>query len=302
MDSHPGDSGSRIMRIDWVQLGVGLVLNAAAGWAGYRLGRLAPSGLAAVTPRGLVHLRCRRLAMGNLLSALCAQHRHLVALSYQPEPSREGRQTLAARRAVSQVRTRSWPPRVGRLCLALLHLISPQTNAILAAYVGALATMTGDSWATDVGMLSARSPWLITSGRRVLRRNARRRFGPRYRGHRRRSLAGRFCDSAVCRHRSRLDRSPWDRGWLWLPFAAAIGSLVGCFVDSLLGAAAQVMFYCERCQQESEERVHTCGKEAKQQRGWTWLTNNGVNWLSSVVGAAVTMQVFLWVAQLSTRW
>jgi uncharacterized protein (TIGR00297 family) len=289
-----------MIRIDWLQLGSGLVLSAATSWASYRLGRLAPSGVAAVTLVGLVifgvvgwHWGIAFLLYG-LSAALWWRYNvshnpnRVLGISRRPGLSLGWNEVLAST---------SWAA-----VLALLYLFSSQTNAILAAYVGALATMTGDSWATDVGMLAARAPRLITSGRRV---SAGTPGGISALGMV--AIVGAawmvgFVMLLSIVIKAGLDRSPWDRAWLWLPFAATVGGLVGCFVDSLLGAAAQAMFYCEHCQQESEERVHTCGKEAQQQRGWTWLTNNGVNWLSSVVGAAVTMQVFLWVAQLSTRW
>jgi uncharacterized protein (TIGR00297 family) len=289
-----------MIRLDWLQLGIGLVLSAATGWAGYRWGRLACSGVAATT------------LVGSLIFGVVGWHWGIVFLLYALSVSAWWRYNLSRNpnrgAGISRrpglilgwnevLASTSWAA-----VLALLHLFSSQTNAILAAYVGALATMTGDSWATDVGMLSVRPPRLITSGRRVLAGTPGGISALGTVGIVGAAWMVGFVTLLSMVIKVGLEPSPWDRAWLWLPFAATVGGLVGCLVDSLLGAAAQAMFYCEYCQQESEERVHTCGKEAQKQRGWTWLTNNGVNWLSSVVGAAVTMQVFLWVAQLATRW
>ncbi len=288
------------MRIDWLQSGIGLVLAAAAGWLGRRYGRLTSSGLLAAALVGSFVFGVAGWHWGipfllYLLSAnIWWRYSAIRRLDHAPSPTRKPWRSQGWKEVLAST--------IWAASLALLHLLSPQTSAILAAYVGALATMAGDSWATDVGMLAMRSPRLITSGRRVrpgtpgavTALGAVAIVGAAW-------LIG-FVALLSVVIRANLDQSPWDRGWLWLPFAATVGGLVGCFVDSLLGAAAQAMFYCEHCQQESEERVHTCGKEATRQRGWPWLTNNAVNWLSSVVGAAVTMQVFLWVAQLGTRW
>jgi uncharacterized protein (TIGR00297 family) len=289
-----------MMRIDWLQLGLGLLLSVATGWLSYRLGRLAPGGLVAVVLVGLFTFGIAGWHWGVpfLLYVLSSSlwWRHNVSRNLQRAGS------TSRHEGSSQGWYEVWASVSWAATLALLHLFSPQTNAIVAAYIGALATMTGDSWATDVGMLAARSPRLITTGRGVATGTpgAVSALGVV-------AIVGGawmigFAALLSLVIEAGWERSAWDRGWLWLPFAATVGGLVGCFADSLLGAAAQAMYYCEHCQQRSEERVHTCGKEAQQLRGWTWLTNNGVNWLSSVVGAAVTMQVFLWVAQLSTRW
>lgn len=288
------------MRIDWLQLATGLLLGAAAGGLGYRWERLTLSGLVAVALVGLFIFGAAGWQWGILflLYTLTTSIWWRYNISRSPNKAPNTSRKPGPSQGWSEIfASTSWAA-----MLALLHLNLPQTSAIVAAYVGALATVTGDSWATDVGTLATRFPRLITTGRRVRpgtpgavsSLGTVAVIGAAW-------LIG-FVMLMSIVIKANLDHSPWDRGWLWLPFAATVGGLVGCFVDSLLGATAQVMFYCEHCQAESEERVHTCGKEARQQRGWTWLTNNGVNWLSSVVGAAVTMQVFLWVARLDTRW
>ena len=77
---------------------------------------------------------------------------------------------------------------------------------------------------------------------------------------------------------------------------AAAAGLAGSLVDSLLGATVQGIYWCDGCQKETERRVHTCGEATKPLRGWRWLNNDLVNFVSSVAGgllAAVLGLVFL---------
>ena len=72
-----------------------------------------------------------------------------------------------------------------------------------------------------------------------------------------------------------------------LLLAATAGGVGGSLFDSLLGATAQAIYWCDRCGKETERRVHGCGTETRQVRGTRWLGNDVVNFLASVVGALV---------------
>ncbi len=65
-----------------------------------------------------------------------------------------------------------------------------------------------------------------------------------------------------------------------LPLGTLIGFL-GMAFDSALGAAAQGRFHCPRCGQPSEWRVHRCGTATQRVGGWSWLNNDGVNFLAT---------------------
>ena len=90
----------------------------------------------------------------------------------------------------------------------------------------------------------------------------------------------------------------WTNALYWLPVGATLGGLAGIAADSLLGGTAQGAFYCDHCQRYSQEAIHTCGLPARQTGGWRWLTNQGVDLVSSLVGCAVTVTVVL-LASLS---
>lgn len=78
----------------------------------------------------------------------------------------------------------------------------------------------------------------------------------------------------------------------WIVPTALVSGLLGSLFDSLLGATVQGIFYCARCQTETEKEVHGCGLRTSHLRGWRWLNNDAVNFFSSVCGALVA--IALW--------
>jgi uncharacterized protein (TIGR00297 family) len=70
------------------------------------------------------------------------------------------------------------------------------------------------------------------------------------------------------------------------PVALVVG-ILGMLVDSALGAVAQGRFYCDACGLPTERRTHRCGHSSRATGGYTWLSNDGVNALATVCGAAL---------------
>ena len=51
------------------------------------------------------------------------------------------------------------------------------------------------------------------------------------------------------------------------------------------GATVQGIYYCPQCQKETESKLHRCGQPTQHLRGWRWLNNDLVNFVSSIVGS-----------------
>src|SRR5260221_9680178 len=68
-----------------------------------------------------------------------------------------------------------------------------------------------------------------------------------------------------------------------LPLIALISGLAGSFFDSLLGATVQAMYYCPACDMETERRIHSCGTMTKTLRGISWINNDTVNFLATLL-------------------
>jgi uncharacterized protein (TIGR00297 family) len=160
--------------------------------------------------------------------------------------------------------------------LALVYAFQPQP-LVFAAALGVLATVTADTWATEVGTLSRSVPRLITTGRPVA---AGTSGGVTLLG----LLA---CAAGALTIGAAAYVTVWlldDRRLLWAIPAAFGGGIVGALVDSLLGATVQAMRFCGHCRVDTEQAIHRCGTTTQHLRGWSWLDNDGVNLLSSLAG------------------
>ncbi|MDH5607235.1 MAG: DUF92 domain-containing protein [Anaerolineae bacterium] len=162
--------------------------------------------------------------------------------------------------------------------LALLHALYPEAVWPWLAFGGAMAAVNADTWATELGVLSKRQPVLITSGKPVPR-GASGGITP---WGTLASLAGAFLVAAV--------------GWAVFPQAGvasllpiSLGGLAGSLLDSALGASVQVIYLNPETGLETEKRP---AKNIPQKRGWPWMNNDLVNFISSVGGALVSLTLW----------
>lgn len=275
-------------------LGSGLLL----GWIGHRLRLLSRSGATGITAAALLIFVGGGWEWGVLLLlfflswGLWRRYRapYKAVLNEQFDPhTRIHAGDVAARVG--------WP-----VLMVLLQIAMGKETRVFFAFVGAIATATADVWATELGMLSARPPRLINTGDRVMRgaSGAISLLGL-VASLTASSLMG-FVGLVLQMAQAWLTQQTWTGIYNWLPLAAALGGTVGCLTDSLLGATAQAIYYCEHCEKRTEKRVHSCGEVTSQIRGWPWLDDAGVDVVSSIVGATVTAGVAVWLAQISTRW
>jgi uncharacterized protein (TIGR00297 family) len=141
--------------------------------------------------------------------------------------------------------------------------------------IGALAASTADTWSTEIGTLRGGAPRLIVSGKRVPAGTSGGVTGA--------GLAGALGGAIFAAAGAALVRWP-------VSFAAVIGGgLAGAVGDSVLGATLQSKRWCERCGSSTERLIHDCGTATKHFAGWEWLDNDGVNFISTVIGGLVTM-------------
>lgn len=157
---------------------------------------------------------------------------------------------------------------------ALLMLVAPDARW-LYAFVGALATANGDTWATELGVLSPGEPRSIVTGRRVPRgtSGAVSALGLGA------TIAGALLVAAVA---SVGAGRPWRVVWI-----GASAGLAGALVDSLAGATVQESFWCRGCARECESARHHCGADAERRRGVIGFGNDLVNFTATLAGALV---------------
>ena len=148
---------------------------------------------------------------------------------------------------------------------------------------GALAAATADTWATELGVLSRRPPRLITSGLPV---EAGTSGGVTFVG---------FLAAAGGAGSIGLLAATMQGAIESVPIVVLAG-MAGAVFDSLLGASVQAMYWCASCSRVTEHTPqHTCGTQTQHVRGWRWLTNDGVNFIATVVGAMLA--IFGWSLQ-----
>ena len=269
-----------------VQLVLGVILGGAMAAGGYWRGALSRSGAGAAAVVGAVIFGLGGWAWGVLLVAFFVASSALSL--YSPRRKAE----VAAEKFEKGSR-RDWAQVVANggwaTILALLMWQRP-TPWLFPALIGALATVTADTWATELGTLSQQPPRLVTNWRVVPPGTS---GGVTALGTMAALVGGLFIGTlaytlALFGGAPRLLVNP-----LWLITIGGFSGLAGAFTDSLLGATVQRINFCPRCQVETERAVHRCGTVTHPLRGWSWMDNDMVNFLASVVGSVVAVWLAL---------
>jgi uncharacterized protein (TIGR00297 family) len=141
-----------------------------------------------------------------------------------------------------------------------------------AAFAGAFAAASADTWGTEIGTLSRTPPVSILTLRRV---KTGRSGGVTILGS-----AATICGALlVALVASAVRVAPF--------WSAAAGGIAGALLDSVLGAGLQALRWCPACDEECETRMHRCGSTTVLRRGVGWLENDGVNFAATLGGAIV---------------
>jgi uncharacterized protein (TIGR00297 family) len=147
------------------RLALGLLLSSGISLLAYQRRSLSKSGVTGAITTGTVTFGLGGLAWGLSLihflvsSSLFSRYReHDKAQTAIDKFSKGGQRDIAQVAANGGMAT----------LLAIGHSLTPSSalrETLQAGYVGALATATADTWATELGVLSATAPRLITTGK-----------------------------------------------------------------------------------------------------------------------------------------
>lgn len=262
-----------------MQILFGFTLALALSWGAWKMRLLTRRGMwAATSLGGLIfssgHLPWSAPIIGFFLSSSLLS---LVHMDTDAENIPAG----------DKRRTRDWRQVLANggigAVLATIALLRPDWEWPVIAYSGAMAAVNADTWATELGALSTLKPRLITSWKAVEPGTS---GGITPLGTLS-SLAG----SAFMALVSMLVFPNLPSGRLIL--TVTIAGQLGSFLDSVLGASLQAKYFCPHCEKETEQHPqHSCQRPTVYKRGWGWLDNDGVNFLSSAAGSVIC--VSLW--------
>jgi uncharacterized protein (TIGR00297 family) len=272
------------------RLGLGLLISTAIALVAARRGSLSQSGVWGAILTGTVIFGFGGWVAGILLVAFFAsssalskykaqsREKHDAALMFDKGGRRDIWQALANGGAAA--------------ALAIPAGLAPDSGTQLlctAAMLGALTTVTADTWATELGVLSKHPPMMVTTFKPA----APGTSGAISAAGLASALAGALfialcfvAFSALPGYRTLPAAAP-------LALAAVPAGVLGSLFDSYLGATAQAQYFSTRRNKPTEKDIDADGMPNQHVSGWRWLNNDWVNFLSSLAGAGVAALLYI---------
>jgi uncharacterized protein (TIGR00297 family) len=259
-----------------MQLLIGFLLGALIGFASLKAHALSLSGALAATLTGGLTFGLGGVPWAVLLLTFFVTSSALSRVFVRQKATLNEKFAKGSQRDWGQVLANGG---FGAL-LAVIYGFFPQSNWVWIAFAGAMAAVNSDTWSTELGVLSAIPPRLVSTGK-VVERGTSGGITPLGTLS---ALAGSALVGILA-----AAFSSGNRFWgMW--GIVSLGGLAGSLFDSFLGATVQGIYYCPACQKETERHpCHLCGTETRHVRGWRWLNNDLVNFACSLMGALVSL-------------
>ncbi len=156
--------------------------------------------------------------------------------------------------------------------IAIASALAPHPSWWLF-FIGVIATVNADTWATELGTLSSRAPRLITTGRPVPPGTS---GGITLFGTTMTTCGGLLIGLSAAIITPTIP-------FLFGITLGAISGLIGSLTDSLLGATLQAMYFDDQTGIETEKK-QLAGRPTRLIRGFAWLNNDIVNLIASIIG------------------
>ncbi len=264
-------------------LAVGFVLSAVIAYLAYRRGSLSNSGAVGALIVGTLIFGLGGWVWGVMLAVFFVSSSFLSHFKEREKAAVAEKFEKGHRRDMGQAFANGG---LGAL-IAVLSAIAPGSAGApdlwFFLFLGVMATVTADTWATELGTLSKAAPRLITNGRPV---EVGASGGVSPLGTSVSFGGGLLIGLTAGLFGAIAGLHPWSAA----PVIALIGAFsgaAGSLIDSLMGATIQQIYYCDTCRKETERKLHRCGTVTRSLRGWSWLNNDLVNLISSLGGGLV---------------
>jgi len=276
-----------MLELDTAQLAFGALLALLVAGGGYASGSLSASGALGAFGVGAAVFGLGGPLWGALLVVFFASSSLLSEWHAADKAGAAERFAKGSRRDLGQVLANGG---VAAL-LAVAQALLPHVD-VFPAFVGAMAAVTADTWATEVGLLSAVRPRLITTGRpvppgtsggvTVLGSSAAVAGGMAIG-----AAAALLVGLAELGRLGVLDPVLLDASGLRYLLIAPVAGLASAACDSWLGATVQATYRDPDSGGDTERPRAADGSPNSLIRGWGWMTNDAVNFVASLAGAAL---------------
>ncbi|MEO8816093.1 MAG: DUF92 domain-containing protein [Mycobacterium sp.] len=143
--------------------------------------------------------------------------------------------------------------------------------------IGGVAASIADSWASEIGRFSRRSPVSLRTLRRVPKGTS--------------GAVSPLGFTATWLGGTAVGAVGALFGGPMLIVIGMIAGMAGSLLDSLIGATVQGRFLCPSCHAGGEDRQH-CGVFGELVSGWRWMDNNAVNSCANMTGMVTGLAIF----------
>ena len=272
-----------MMNFSVLQFSIGLLLAGLVALAAFRLRLLSRSGALAAFGLGTVIFGFGGLRWAIVLMLFFLTSSGLSRLLRRRKQDAEGHYSKGATRDAWQVAANGGVAGF----FVLLHLLLPQSTWPWLGFCAALAAANADTWATEIGALSRGQPRMLTTMNAVEPGTSGAVSGLG-------TLAALLGALVIAVAGVLFDPYAAMGSAQYVLVAITAGGILGCLVDSWLGATIQAIYYCPQCQKETEKTpLHGCGTQTQLLRGLPWMNNDLVNLLCTLSGAIAAVLVVM---------
>jgi uncharacterized protein (TIGR00297 family) len=267
---------------------LGLFTGILIAYLAYRAGALSKSGAMAAGILGAVVFGLGGVAWALVLLTFFITASGLSHFMKSRKADLNADFAKGSKRDAGQVAANGAVAGVLALVFFFLSRFQPQSRWLPLLWVGfaaSLASANADTWATELGVLNPRQPLLLTTLKQVPRGSS----GAVSLAGSLAALAGSALVAGVAVLTVLAGWTPEGGPALARQFIIiTLAGWIGSFVDSLLGATLQAVYYCPACEKETERHPeHICGSVTTLKRGYAWLNNDWVNAACTLSGALV---------------
>ncbi|MCD6115933.1 DUF92 domain-containing protein [bacterium] len=260
-----------------IMLTAGALIAIAVAYSSYKANSLSKSGSMATFILAFIIFGAGGLkwsipiltffALSSALSKIAKRKKEKYSLMFEKSDTRDIYQVLANGGIAGTI--------------MFLNIYFP-SNIWYYIYIGTLAAVNSDTWATEIGVLSIYSPVSFRS----FKKTEKGRSGAI-------SILGTlsaFIGSAVIILSGFLAAPELFRGdtRIELLMLITVAGFSGSFIDTVLGAFFQAQYKCPECGKITERKTHCSGIATQKVSGISWVNNDIVNFTCSVTGALVT--------------